>query len=217
MLDFATARTNMVESQLRPNRVADHRVIAAFESVPRERYVPEAKRSVAYIDEDLKIGGERYMIEPMVLARLVEGANVRSSDVCLVVGAARGYACAILAKLAATVVGLEQDERLAEPAERTLAKEGVDNAVIVRGPLTEGVPGQGPFNVVLINGAIEHLPEALVDQLADGGRLVGVRREGRVGRAFLLERFGDATGERILFDAHTPVLPGFAAERGFVF
>jgi protein-L-isoaspartate(D-aspartate) O-methyltransferase len=217
MLDFATARTNMVESQLRPNRVADHRVIAAFETVPRERYVPEAKRGIAYIDEDLRIGPDRYMMEPMVLARLIEGAQVTANDVCLVVGSALGYACAVLARLAGTVVGLESDETLADSAERTLAKEGVDNAVIVRGALPEGVPRQGPFNVILINGAIERLPEGLVTQLADGGRLVGVRREGRVGRAVLLERFGDATGERVLFDANTPVLPAFRAERGFVF
>jgi len=217
MLDFATARTNMVESQLRTNRVADHRVIAAFETVPRERYVPEAKRGIAYIDEDLGIAPDRYMMEPMVLARLIEGARVTRNDVCLVVGSALGYACAVLARLAGTVVGLESEPAMAETAERTLAKEGVDNAVVVRGSLTEGVPRQGPFNVILINGAVEHLPEALLEQLADGGRLLGVRRESRVGRAFLLERFGDATGERILFDANTPVLPAFRAERGFVF
>lgn len=217
MLDFATARTNMVESQLRTNRVADHRVIAAFETVPRERYVPEAKRSIAYIDEDLRIAPNRYMMEPMVLARLIEGAQVTRHDVCLVVGSALGYACAVLAHLAGTVVGLESDETLAATAERTLAKEAVDNAVVVRGSLTEGVPRQGPFNVILINGAIERLPDTLVNQLADGGRLVAVRREGSVGRAFLLERVGEATGERILFDANTPVLPAFHAERGFVF
>jgi protein-L-isoaspartate(D-aspartate) O-methyltransferase len=217
MLDFATARTNMVESQLRTNRVTDRRLIAAFETVPRENYVPESKRAIAYVDEDLKVATDRYMTEPMVLARLIEDAHVQTGDVALVVGAGTGYACAILANLAATVVGLESEEALADAAEATLAREGVDNAVIVRGKLTEGVPRQGPFNVIVIDGAIETLPEALVEQLADGGRLVGVRREGPVGRAFLLEKFGDATGERVLFDARTPVLRDFAAEKGFVF
>lgn len=217
MLDFATARNNMVKSQLRPNRVSDPRVIAAFETVPRERYVPEAKRAIAYVDEDLKITADRYMIEPMVLARLIEGAAPRSGEVALVVGAGMGYACAVLAQLAGTVVGLESEETLAAAAERTLAREGVDNAVIVRGDLTQGVPRQGPFNVVLVNGAVETLPETLVDQLADGGRLVAVRRTSSVGRGVLLERVGDATGERVLFDASTPILPGFTAESGFVF
>jgi len=217
MLDFTTARINMVESQLRPNRVSDPRVIAAFEGVPRERYVPEAKRPIAYVDEDLKITPERYMMEPMVLGRLFEGAAPRAGDVALVVGAGMGYACAVLARLAATVVGLESEESLAAAAERTLAREGVDNAVIVRGDLTEGVPRQGPFNVILINGGVERLPDALVAQLADGGRLVAVRREGSVGRGVLIERVGNATGERVLFDANTPVLPAFTAERGFVF
>ncbi len=217
MLDFATARINMVESQLRPNRVSDPRVIAAFETVPRERYVPEAKRAIAYVDEDLRITGARYMMEPMVLARLIEGAAPRSSEVALVVGAGMGYACAVLARLAGTVVGLENDEALAATAERTLAREGVDNAVVVGGDLTQGVPRQGPFNVILVNGGVETLPDALVDQLADGGRLVMVRRRGRVGRGILLERVGNATGERVLFDANTPVLPDFTAEPGFVF
>lgn len=217
MLDFATARMNMVESQLRTNRVTDRRLIAAFETVPRERYMPESKRSIAYVDEDLRITDDRYMVEPMVLARLIEEAQVRSDDVALVVGAGTGYACAILAELAATVVGLENDPGLANAAERALSAEGVDNAVIVQGELAKGVPKQGPFNVILINGAIETLPDALVQQLADGGRLVSVRREGAVGRAFLLERFGEAEGERVLFDARTPVLTGFEAARGFVF
>jgi protein-L-isoaspartate(D-aspartate) O-methyltransferase len=208
---------NMVESQLRTNRVTDPRVLAAFETVPRERYVPDGKRSIAYIDEDLKITGNRYLMEPMVLGRLVDHAEIRANDVVIVIGAEMGYACAIISHLAASVVGLESDPELAATAERTLARQGVDNAVVVKGDLTAGAPRQGPFNVILINGAVETLPQALVDQLADGGRLVLVRREGAVGRAVLVERFGDATGERVLFDARTPVLPGFEAARGFVF
>ncbi len=218
MVDHATARMNMVDSQLRTNRVIDRRLLEAFETVPRERFVPRHLRAIAYIDEDLRIKDDRYLMEPMVLARLLNDSLIEAGDVILVVGAATGYACAVAARVAATVVGLESDEEFAAQAESTLQAMGVDNAVVVRGDLRQGASQQGPYNVILINGAVEEIPQAILDQLADGGRLATVMRDRPgMGKATLFERFGDAWGRRTLFDAATPILPGFARERGFVF
>lgn len=218
MLDFATARTNMVESQLRTNRVSDPRVIAAFETLPRERFLPESLRPVAYVDEDLRIAPGRYAMEPMVLGRLVDHAQVAKSDRVLVVGAGCGYACAVLADLAARVVGLESNEALADGAARVLGELGIDTAEIVRGPLPDGWPAEAPYNVILINGAVAELPTGLRDQLADSGRLMAVLRDrAGIGRGTLVERVGDAVGQRTLFDAGTPVLPDFERAPGFVF
>jgi protein-L-isoaspartate(D-aspartate) O-methyltransferase len=218
MLDFATARMNMVDSQLRTNRVTDPRVLDAFETVPRERFVPEHLRAIAYVDEDLRITRERYMMEPMVLARLLDAAAFEETDVMLIVGAATGYACALTARIAATVVGLESDKDLAKQAEAMLSDQVTDNAVIVKGDLAKGYPKQAPYNVILINGAVEEVPERITDQLADEGRLLTVVNNGSgMGKAVLMERIGDAIGRRTLFDAATPVLPGFIREKGFVF
>lgn len=217
-MDFATARMNMVESQLRTNRVSDPRIIGAFEDIPRERFVPEAQKSVAYIDEDLKIAPSRYMMEPMVLARLISAASVNATDLALVIGCDTGYAVAVMARLAATVVALESDDELAQHGEKNLNALGVDNAVLVRGKLAQGYPKQAPYNVILINGGVHEVPERIKDQLADHGRLVTVERKAQgLGKAVLIERFGDAFGQRTLFDAATPVLPEFEKEKRFVF
>lgn len=218
MPDFDTARLNMVEGQLRPNQVSDERLLQAFESVPRERFVPAAARSIAYVDEDLKVASGRYMMEPMVLGRLLQTAAIEPSDVVLVIGAGPGYACAVAAHLAATVVGLESDAGLADQAESALDALSVDNSVIVRGQLNEGYRKQAPYDVILIHGAVHEIPDRVAEQLADGGRLVTVEREGPgMGKAVVLERFADAFGKRHVFDAATPVLPGFEVTPGFVF
>lgn len=218
MVDYATARMNMVESQLRTNRVTNLRLLDAFENVPRERFVPESLKSIAYVDEDLRVKDDRYLMEPMVLARLLNDGAPTSTDVMLIVGCLTGYACAIAARVAATVVGLESDEELARQAERNLTDLGVDNAVVVRGNLRDGQPKQGPYNIIVVNGAVEEVPQGLFDQLADGGRLTTVMRDRPgMGKATIFERYGDAIGRRTMFDAGTPVLPGFHKEKGFVF
>ena len=222
-MDYAAARLNMVESQLRTNKVWSVPLIEAFETVPRERFLPEAMRGVAYIDEDIplnhgSLGKGRHLMEPMVLARLLQAAAVQPDDVALEIGSGSGYAAAILARLAATVVALESDSELAKQANALLNELGADNAVVVTGPLGEGYPMQAPYNVILISGAVSAVPKAISDQLADGGRLVAVVKEGAgLGRAVLVQRSGDHVAQRILFDAATPYLPEFEAEPGFVF
>jgi protein-L-isoaspartate(D-aspartate) O-methyltransferase len=218
MVDFAAARWNMVESQLRTNRVTDLRVLDAFETVPRELFVPEPLRGIAYVDEDVALGGGRFVMEPRVLARLIQAAEPGPEDMALDLGCGSGYATAILSPLVATVVALEHDAALAEAANRTLNTLEIDNAVVVEGPLAEGYPKQAPYNVILLGGAVAEIPEAIADQLAEDGRLVAVVSAGPgLGRATLMRRDGGVISSRVLYDATLPVLPGFEAAPGFVF
>jgi len=217
-MDYSLARSNMVDSQLRTNRVTDLRLLEAFETVPRERFVPEALRGIAYLDEDLDLGGGRSLMEPMVLARLLQAAQIEPGDIVLEVGCASGYTSAVLAGLAATIVAVESDPGLADLAERAFAELAIDNVVLVRGPLAAGSPEQGPYDVVLLNGAVDEAPQAIRDQLTEGGRLVTVRSEpSGLGRALLMERLGGRFSSRTLFDANVSRLPGFQRAPGFVF
>jgi protein-L-isoaspartate(D-aspartate) O-methyltransferase len=218
MVDFAAARSNMVESQIRTNKVTDPALLDAFETTPRERFVPESLRGIAYVDEDVALGGERFVMEPMVLARLLQAARPGPGDVALDLGCGSGYATAILSRLVATVVALEVDAALAAAATLTLDELEIDNAVVVEGRLADGYPKQAPYNVILLNGAVSEVPLAIADQLAEGGRLVTVVSVGTgLGRATLMRRDRGVISSRILCDAAVPVLPGFEAAPGFVF
>ena len=218
MTDHAAARRNMVSGQIRTNRVTDERLIDAMEEIPRERFVPRAKRGVAYVDEDVEIAPGRYLMEPMVLARLVQEANVAAEDVVLDIGCGTGYATAVMSRLAGTVIALDVDGALAAEAERTLSAVGADNAIVVTGPLAEGYASQAPYDVMLLGGAVDHLPRALADQLAEGGRLLGVLREpGTVGQATLWARHRGVLSSRGLFEASVPPLPGIARPLRFEF
>lgn len=211
------ARHAMIAGQIRPNKVSDRRVVDAMRAVPRECFLPKSLRGVAYLDEDLEISPGRYLMEPMVFARLVMEAEIRPTDAVLDVGCLTGYSTAVLARLGEAVVGVEAAAELAGRAGETLAAQGVDNAVIVESSLALGAPKQGPFDVIVIEGAVEMIPEALIEQMAEGGRLVCVRQaEGR-SQGYLLTKAGGATGGREFCDAFTPLLPGFAAPRGFRF
>ncbi|WP_022727117.1 protein-L-isoaspartate O-methyltransferase family protein [Fodinicurvata sediminis] len=218
-MDYAYARLNMVESQLRTNRVFGERLLDAFETLPRELFVPENIRSISYVDEDLHIGNGRYLMEPMVLGRLLQAADIQESDVALDIGCATGYATAILARLCSTAVGLESDPGLVETANNLLSRMEISNAVVVQGDLAAGYPRQAPYNVVLVNGGIEELPAGLTDQLAEGGRLMCVTRPDSVGigRARLYRKDDGVVSNRILFDASTPILEEFRAPERFVF
>ncbi len=218
MVDYAAARLNMVDSQIRTNKVTNAELIAAFESVPREAFVPERLAGVAYVDEDIALGNGRYLMEPMVLARLLQEARPGPADVVLDVGCGTGYATAILAQVAATVVALESDHELAAAATKVLGDLGIDNAIVVEGPLPAGWAAQAPYSVILLNGAVTEVPDAIRRQLAEGGRLVTVQKpEAGQGRGILMRRSGETTARRAVFDAATAVLPGFAPEPGFVF
>ena len=218
MKDFAAARHNMVENQIRTNRVTDPRVMAAMEAIPRERFVPRRLESVAYVDEDVPLAPGRYLMEPLVLARLLQAARIGGSDVVLDIGCASGYSAAVIGRLAATVVAVEGDAALNELATGLLAELDVDNAAVVSGAANEGYPRQAPYDAIVIDGAVEAIPEAIADQLGEGGRLVAVvTGGGPVGRATLVERLHGGFSRRTLFDAQVPPLPGFEVEHGFVF
>jgi protein-L-isoaspartate(D-aspartate) O-methyltransferase len=216
-MDYAIARRHMVDSQVRTNRVTDERLIEAIRSLPRERFVPEAARSRAYIDDDVEIARGRYLMEPMVTARLIQAAAARPDDIALVVGAGTGYAAALLSRLVNTVVALESEQVLAQRASAVLAELAIDNAVVVEGGLNAGCAKHAPYNVIYLDGAVEQAPTALTNQLADGGRMVGVLLDRGVGRATLWLKMGTTISHRILFDANVAPLPGFAAPAGFVF
>ncbi|MEM8588046.1 MAG: protein-L-isoaspartate O-methyltransferase [Pseudomonadota bacterium] len=218
MSDFAQARSNMVESQIRTNKVTDQRILDAFLDVPREQFVPKSSRGIAYVDEDISVGGGRYLMEPMVLARLIQALNVRSSDLVLDVACATGYSSAILARLANTVVALEEDSDLASSATAALAELDVDNAVVVEGRLVDGYPSQGPYQAILINGSVAEVPAAFAEQLTEGGRLAAVLSDdGRMGNAVLMTKLGGHLAPRVLFDAAIPTAPGFERAASFVF
>ncbi|MEQ8818056.1 MAG: protein-L-isoaspartate O-methyltransferase [Thalassobaculum sp.] len=218
-MDYALARLNMVESQIRTNKVTDPEVVGAFESVPRELFVPKGKRGIAYADEALEIGSGRYMLEPMVLARLLQAAMPGPSDVALDVACGTGYATALLSRMVSTVVGVDDIDQLVEQGNGLLSGLEIDNAALVAGPLAAGYQKQAPYNVILVNGAVEELPDDLFAQLADGGRLVTVEGGTPVGPglAVLYEKLAGRVGRRILFDAGTPMLAGFRRQPGFVF
>ncbi len=218
MIDYTAARLNMVESQLRTNRVTDVALLEAFEQVPRELFVPEELRGVAYVDEDLAVGHGRYLMEPRVLARLLQAARPEPQDIVLDIGCGTGYATVILARLSATVVALEDGGGLAARANEVLGELEVGNAVVVEGPLNEGYANQAPFNVIVVNGAVAEVPSVISGQLAEAGRLVTVvRNSAGMGRAILMQHIGGVVSSRTLFDAAVPVLPGFEVEPGFVF
>ena len=215
--NFAVARRNMVDCQIKPNRVAEPRLLAALGAVPREAFVPRNLRGVAYLDEPLSLGKGRSLLTPMVLARLLQAAEIQPTDVVLHVGCGTGYGAAIASRLAATVVGLESDAALAEVAAETLAAQGCDSVVIERSALNQGCSKHAPYDVIVVEGQIDFLPEALLDQLAEGGRLVAVLREHGVGEGSLWVKRQGRVGRRALFDATVPTLPGFERVPGFVF
>lgn len=217
MLDFDQARNNMVDCQIRTLSVTDAQVIEALRSVPREAFVPEHLKAIAYVDEDLRLAGDRFLMEPAVLARLLQAAEVDPGDTALVIGCTTGYSVALLARLAETVVGVEPERDFVAVADRVLAELGVDNAAVIEGDPIEGYPRQAPYDVILIEGRCGEVPQRITDQLAENGRLITVVDERGVGKATLMRRNGDAVGARTLFDAHVPPLKGFQRKHMFQF
>jgi protein-L-isoaspartate(D-aspartate) O-methyltransferase len=219
MHDFAAYRQNMIESQIRPNQVTNGAVLAVFAEIPREAFVPDRLKPVAYIDESVPLGGDRYLVEPRVAARLVQALAVEPTDKALLVGAASGYMAAILSRLAAEVTALEIDGKLAAEASANVRSLGLRNVTVVQDDLRLGYAGNAPYEVILCDGAVTVVPPALADQLAEGGRLATVttRADGTAGHGILSLKTHGSLSHRILFDAVTPLLPGCAPEPAFVF
>ena len=217
MTDFAAARRHMVDGQVRTADVTDLRLIAAMLEIARERFVPQA--ALAYIDLDVPLGGggrtTRRLLKPMVLAKLIQAADVKASDRVLDVGCATGYGAAVLSRLASQVIALEQDESLIQAASAALSS--LPNVHTVPGPLAEGWPKDAPFDVIVLEGATEIPPQALCRQLKDGGRLVCVLGSGPGSKAMLYCRSGEEIGSRPIFDATAAVLPGFVKPPVFAF
>jgi protein-L-isoaspartate(D-aspartate) O-methyltransferase len=213
-----TARAHMIESQLRPNKVTDERLIEAFSRLRRELFVPEPLRGVAYVDEDLPLGRGRYLMEPMVAARLLQALMPERKETALVVGAGVGYEAALLASLTRSVIALEADEELARLGRAALVDHRIASVVYVEAPLAAGHRQRAPYDVILFGGAVAEIPSEVAAQLAEGGRMAAVLRPGAgLGRATLTTRTGGVLAQRVIFDAATPLLPGFAPKPVFVF
>ncbi|HET6521294.1 MAG TPA: protein-L-isoaspartate O-methyltransferase [Geminicoccaceae bacterium] len=218
MTDYALARLNMVANQLKPSEVMDPRVLSAMAEVPRELFLPKHLRGIAYADEDIMLPGGGHLMEPLAFARMLQAAEIRPEDVVLVVGCRTGYAAAVLARLAATVILLQPGPADAEQVEIALDRLGVDNVVVAAAePGTVGHPSQAPYDVILLAGSVPEVPPALLEQIGDGGRLMAVVDDGRIGKGTLFVRVRGVVGHKVLFDANIPPLDGLNREPDFVF
>ena len=219
MSGFSTARQKMVDGQVRASDVTDSRILDAMLAVPREAFVPAAQQPLAYLDLDLDVSGGsgRYLLKAALTAKLLQAAEIRSTDNVLVVGAASGYVAALAAKLAARVTASESNSALASQAAATLSGLGCDNVAVRTAAAADGDGAQAPYDVVILNGATEIVPERLLGQLSEGGRLVGVFAATKPSRAMIVTHSHGDFGHRTLFDATAPVLPGLERLPEFVF
>ncbi len=215
-MDYATARLNMVDNQIRTNRVQDPRVIAALAETPRELFVPKPLRARAYVDDDLDLGDGRWLVEPRVLALLLQAAAIAPSDVALVIGDDSGYAAAVVARMAGFVVSLTSLPEWAGSAAATLAQLDGGNVEVAVANVDRGYPAKAPYDAIIIAGAVSEFPTALNHQLAEGGRLVGIVEPAPgCGRGVRVVRVGSAWGRRDLFDASVPPVPGSSVKPHF--
>jgi protein-L-isoaspartate(D-aspartate) O-methyltransferase len=220
MVDSAQQRLNMVESQVRPSDVTDRRIIRAMLNVAREEFVPDTFASLAYSDVALTLQAEpgtppRKMLSPRVLAKLLQAADLKAHDVVLDVGCATGYTPALLSGIVETVVALDEENKFVAAATETLAARSADNVAVVQGPLINGYPDAGPFDVIIVEGAVADQPTHLIKQLKDGGRLVAILRTGPGGKVCRWQAAGDHIAETVLFDATADLLPGFETQPVF--
>lgn len=215
MTDFAARRRMMVDTQIRPSDVTKYPIIDAMLSVPREIFVPDAQRDIAYAGEDLDLGGGRVLLEPRTLAKMLDMLDLGPDELVMDIGSGLGYPAAVVARLAQAVVAVEEDEAMAGEAQELLLEAGADNAVVHHGPLAEGAAEHGPYDVILVEGGVEELPEALLGQLKDGGRIACIFIDGALGEVRIGYKSGDSLSWRFEFNATAPVLPGFEKQQSF--
>ncbi len=215
MSEFTNRRVMMVDTQVRPSDVTKFPIIDAMLTVPRETYVPRDLREAAYVGENLHIGAGRVVLEARTLAKLLDALDIQPTEIVLDLGCGLGYSAAVIARLADAVVAVEEDAALATEAQRLLSDEGVDNAAVVTGPLVQGAPKHGPYDVITLQGGVEQIPEALLAQLKDGGRIGAVFMQGPLGTAKIGYVTGGKVSWRAVFNAAAPVLDGFGVQRGF--
>lgn len=215
MTDYAARRTVMVDTQVRPSDVTKFPIIDAMLSVPREVFVPQRLREAAYLGENLDLGEGRMMLDPRTLAKMLDVLEIEGDHLVLDIGAAYGYSSAVIARMAEAVVGVERDAAVVEEAQRTLVEQGADNVIMQQGDLTDGAPDHGPYDVILLQGAVEHLPETITGQLKEGGRIACLFMEGTLGVVRIGYKIDGCVNWRYAFNAGAPVLPGF--ERQAVF
>ena len=216
-MDFAALRMKMVDGQIRTTDVTSHSVLNAFSAVRREDFVPERRKPVAYIDNDVEIAPGRYLMAPSPLAKMLQLAEIRPTDHVLDLGAGTGYAAVLLGHLADSVVALESDAALLEAAKANIEAVGLPNITVVSGDLAAGCAAKAPYDVILVGGAVEDIPATLFNQLKDGGRLVAVVGRGLSSGARIFVREGGRQSERFAFNASVNMLPGFAKVPEFQF
>jgi protein-L-isoaspartate(D-aspartate) O-methyltransferase len=217
MIDTAAARRLMVEGQVRTADVSNAALLDAMMTIPRERFLPPAQAPLAYADIDVPLGGGRVMLKPMVLAKLIQAAGVRETDRVLDVACGAGYSSAVLSRLAGSVIALEEDAELARQAEEALASMGAGRVTLAVGSLTVGWPASAPFDLILINGAIEIVPPKLGHQLTPEGRLVCIYGRPPACKGMIYRMIEGRPVGRPVFDAAARLLPNFVAPPAFVF
>lgn len=205
----------MVDTQVRPSDVTKFPIIDAMLRVPRELYVPAALREAAYVGENLDLGGGRVLLEPRTLAKMLDAVDLRAADVVLDLGCGLGYSTAVIARMVKAVVGIEDDAVRAEDAQATLLDQGVDNAAVIAGPLAEGAPKHGPYDAMFIEGGVGSIPDTIVTQLKEGGRIAAIFMDRALGSMKIGQRRGDRIDWRFDFNAGAPILKGFEAKRAF--
>ena len=216
MVDFPGRRTMMVDTQVRPSDVTKFPIIAALLAVKRELFVPFALSEAAYVGANLDLAPGRVLLEARTLAKMLDALDIQPTELVLDVGAGFGYSSAVIGHLAQAVVALEENGAMAAEATRLLASEGADNVLMVTGPLAMGAPAHGPYDLIVIEGAMEQVPAALIAQLKEGGRIAGLFMEGALGVCRVGYKQDDAVNWRFSFNASAPVLPGFASVQEFM-
>ncbi len=217
MLDYLAARTAMVDGQIRPSDVTLYPILEAMLAVPREMFVPTQSRKIAYAGAHIDLGDARIVMDPRILAKMLQALKIQPNELVLHVGAGFGYATAVMARMAEAVIAVEEDANFAAEAETRLSEQSADNAIMHIGALAAGAPAHGPYDVILIEGGVEVLPESLRAQLKAGGRIAYIQMDGPNGQCRLGLATSNGINWRSVFDATAPVLPTFAADAGFTF